>query len=101
MQRIMYCMQITQTHFSVCIHTHERLTTHIYSRTFCGVSSVPTLQVLQDVLTREEEEGQIESIEGGMRDQGKCKMVQTSYKHHSQGLPGGREYLGGGENEAK
>ena len=27
-----------------------------------------------------------------MRDQGKCKMVQTSYKHHSHGLPGGREW---------
>ena len=49
--------------------------------------------------------GQIESKEGGMRDQGKMKNVQTrytiSYKHHSQGSQGGQEYSGGGENEGK
>ena len=48
----------------------------------------------------EEGEGQIESKEGGMRKNAN-QICIISYKHQSQGLPGGREYLGGSENEAK
>ena len=69
------------------------------------MSSVPTLQVLQDVLER----GGGADREHRGRNEGSGENVKCanqiyniiSYKHHSQGLPSGRENLGGGENEAK
>ena len=64
----------------------------------------PTLQVLQDVQTRLERGGgggreQRGRNEGSGRNANQICII--SYKHQSQGLPGGREYLGGSENEAK
>ena len=67
----------------------------------------PTLQVLQDVQTRLERGGgggRADREQRG-RNEGSGKNANQiciiSYKHQSQGLPGGREYLGGSENEAK
>ena len=64
----------------------------------------PTLQVLQDVQTRLERGGG-----GGRADREQRGRNEGSGKNsnhiciisQSQGLPGGREYLGGSENEAK